>query len=79
MADILLSTPAHSFQKTGLEGSVPWFQLPLLFGVSDQAKGLVISLSLDFFLVPTPFSMIKIHILDGTVMQQLISVIPGCV
>ena len=44
MADLLLSTSAHSFQNTGLEGSVPWFQLPLWFGASDQAKGLLIAL-----------------------------------
>ena len=44
MADLLLSTSAYSFQKIGLEGVVPWFQLPLLFGALDQAKGLFIAL-----------------------------------
>ena len=44
MADLLLSTSEHLFQKTGLEGGVPWFQLPILFGALDQAKGLLIAL-----------------------------------
>ena len=44
MADVLLSTSDHSFQKAGLEGSVPWFQIPLLFDALDQAKGLLVSL-----------------------------------
>ena len=79
MADLLLSTSAHSFQKTGLEGDVPWSQLPLLFGASGQAKGLLFSLLLGCFSTPTPFSMIEILILDGPVMQQLISMILGCV
>ena len=46
MADLLMSTSAHSFEKTGIEGRVPWFQLPLLFGASDQEKGLLTSLDL---------------------------------
>ena len=44
MADLLLSTSDPSFYKTGIEGGVPWFQLPLLFSASDQAKGLLITL-----------------------------------
>ena len=44
MVDLLLSTSTHSFKKTGLEGNVPWFHLPLLFGALDQAKGLLIAL-----------------------------------
>ena len=70
MVDLLLSTSAPSFQKTGLEGGVPWFQLPLLFGASDQEKGSLISLLLDCFSTLAPFSMIEIHMLDGSVMQQ---------
>ena len=79
MADLLLSTSAPSFQKTGLEGGVPWFQLPLLFGASDQAKGSLISLRLDCFSTSAPFNMIEIRILDGLVIQQPLLVIPGCV
>ena len=77
MADLLLSTPAQLFQKPGLEGGVPWFQLPLLFGASDQAKGYLLSIWLDFF--SSSFSMIEIHILDGPVIQQQLLMIPGCV
>ena len=77
MANILLSTSAHSFQKTGLEGGVPWFQLPLLFGASDQAKGSLIPF--DLIVSPSPFSMIEICILDGPVIQQQLLMIPGCV
>ena len=39
-------TSMNSFQKIGLEGGVPWFQLPLLFGALDQEKGVFISLLL---------------------------------
>ena len=49
MADLLLEKSDHSFQKTGLKGSVTWFHLPLLFGASDQEKGFLITLLLDFF------------------------------
>ena len=68
MADLLLSTSDHSFQNTSLEGGVTWFQLPLLFGALNQAKGLLISLLLDFFSALTPYNIIEIHILDGSVM-----------
>ena len=44
MAGLLLLTSALPFQKPGLEGGVPWFQLPLLFGASDQGKGFLITL-----------------------------------
>ena len=77
MADLLLSTLAHLFQKLGLEGGVPWFQLPLLFGASDQAKGYLLSLWLDCF--SSFFSMIEIRILDGPVIQQQLLMIPRCV
>ena len=79
MAVLLLSISTYSFQKRGLEGGVPWFQLPLFFGVSDKAKVPFITLSLDSFSAPSPYGMIKIHILDGSVMQQIVPMIPGCV
>ena len=77
MADLLLSTSAHLFQKLGLEGDVPWFQLSLLFGASDQAKGYLLSRWLDCF--SSFFSMIEIRILDGPVIQQPLLMILGCV
>lgn len=49
LAGSLMSTSAHWFQKSSLEGSVPWFQLPSLFSVSVHAKGLIISLWLGCF------------------------------
>ena len=75
MADLLLWTSTHSFQKTSLEGGVPWFQLALFFDALDQTKGLLTAMLLDFFLAPTPYGMIKICILDGSVMQQIVPVI----
>ena len=79
MVNLLLSTSSHSFQKIGLEASVSLFQLPHFFGATDQEKGPFISLSLDFFLAPTPYDMIEICILDGSVMQKIVPMIPGCV
>ena len=79
MAEFLLSTLAYSFQKIGLDAGVPWFQFPLLFCASDQAKGPFISISLDYFSLPSPYGINEIPILDGSVILLIIRVIPMCV
>ena len=45
----ILLTSTHLLQKNDLEGGLSWFHLPLLFGASDKAKGIITTLRLGHF------------------------------